>query len=379
MKIDFSCVPSPCYLVDESLLKRNLELLQSIQQRTGCKILLALKGFAMFSLFPVIGKYLHGVTASSLFEARLGFEKMNKEVHIYAPAYPEEDFAELMKYCDHIVFNSFGQWHKYRDKIKNSGAGKIECGLRVNPQYSEIATAIYNPCAENSRLGVTLVNFKSDKLDGLDGLHFHTMCQQNADTLVRTLGVVEEKFGPYLKQMRWLNLGGGHHITRPDYDVETLVHAILRLQEKYGLEIYLEPGEGVVLNTGFLVARVLDIVENNMKIAILDASAACHMPDVLEMPYRPELIGAGLPGEYPYTYRLAGNTCLAGDIIGDYSFREPLKAGERLVFCDMALYTMVKNNMFNGLNLPAIAIRREDGSIEVVRQFTYEDYASRLS
>jgi len=377
-RIDYQSLPSPCYVVDERLLRRNLEILASVQERTGCKILLALKGFSMYAVFPLVGQYLHGVTSSSLFEARLGYEEMGKEVHIYAPAYVEEDFTQILKYCDHIVFNSFAQWQKHKEQVQGVTAKKLECGLRINPQYSEIQTAIYNPCYENSRLGITLAKFQGQDLDGIDGLHFHTMCEQNSDTLERTVKVVEEKFGPYLKQMKWLNLGGGHHITRPDYDLETLVRTILHLRDKYGVEIYLEPGEAIALNTGFLVGQVLDIVDNGMKIAVLDASAACHMPDVLEMPYRPEISGAGKPGEYAHTYRLGGNTCLAGDIIGDYSFPEPLKPGDRLVFGDMAHYTMVKNNMFNGVNLPSIALYNEEEGIKVLKRFGYQDYKSRL-
>ena len=378
-KLDFYALPSPCYVVDERLLTKNLEVLDSVQKRTDCNILLALKGFSMFSLFPLVGKYLKGITASSLFEARLGFEEMGREVHIYAPAYREDEFAELTSICDHMVFNSFGQWELYRDRVKGVKGRKIECGLRVNPEYSEIETPIYNPCYENSRLGVTLANFKPDALEGLDGLHFHTLCEQNSDALARTVKVVDEKFGPYLKKMKWLNMGGGHHITRPDYDIDTLVESILFFKEKYGLQIYLEPGEAIALNTGYLVATVLDIVKNGMEIAILDTSAACHMPDVLEMPYRPPILESGKPGEKNYTYRLGGPTCLSGDIIGDYSFDKPLKAGDRLVFCDMAHYTMVKNNTFNGVNLPSIARYNEEEGLIVVRRFGYEDYRNRLS
>jgi len=379
MDIDFNKLPSPCYVVDERLLEKNLKILHSVQERTGCSILLAQKGFSMHSVYPLIGKYLKGVTSSSLFEARLGYEKMGKEVHIYAPAYMDSEFDEILKYCDHIVFNSFHQWKKYRDRVKAVKTKKVECGIRINPEYSEIETPIYNPCYANSRLGVTLSNFEPDELEGIDGLHFHTMCEQNSDTLERTIKVVDEKFGKYIKKMKWLNLGGGHHITRPDYDIETLVRSIMYFKDKYGVDIYLEPGEAVALNTGYLVSTVLDIVENGMKIAILDASATCHMPDVLEMPYRPNIIGAGKPGEYPYTYRLGGNTCLAGDIIGDYSFREPLKPGDRIVFCDMAHYTMVKNNMFNGINLPSIVLYSEKEGAKVIREFHYEDYETRLS
>ena len=342
MKMDFGALPTPFYLIDEGLLTKNLEILKAVQERTGCRILLALKGFSMYSVFPLVGKFLSGVTASSLFEARLGYEEMGKEVHVYAPAYKEEEFDELLRYADHIVFNSFDQWNRFKDKAKRAKPKKVECGIRLNPEYSEISTPIYNPCYQNSRLGVTLKNFRPGELGGIDGLHFHTMCEQNSDTLMRTVRVVDEKFGPFIKDMKWLNLGGGHHITRPDYDMETLIRSILFFKDKYDIEIYLEPGEAIALNTGFLVASVLDVVENGMAIAVLDTSAACHMPDVLEMPYRPEIIGAGKPGDHPYTYRLGGLTCLAGDVIGDYSFRKPLKSGDRLVFCDMAHYTMVK-------------------------------------
>lgn len=378
MSIDFSIPSTPCYVVDESLLIHNLKILQSVQQRTGCKILLAQKAFSMFSVYPLIKRYLYGAASSSLYEARLAFEKMGSEVHIYAPAYREDEFEEIMKYSDHIVFNSFSQWDKFKEKVKASPK-KISCGLRINPEYSEIQTEIYNPCAVGSRLGVTLKNFRQEDLDGIEGLHFHTMCEQNSDALEHTLPHVEEKFGPYLRQMKWVNFGGGHHITRPDYDIETLVRCILHFKEKYGVEVYLEPGEAVALNTGYLVSTVLDIVENGIKIAILDTSAACHMPDVLEMPYRPEIIGAGKPGENSYDYRLAGPTCLAGDVIGDYSFQKPLSPGDRVVFCDMAHYTMVKNNTFNGVGLPAIVLYREKGGLQVIRQFGYHDFEMRLS
>ncbi|WP_449600519.1 carboxynorspermidine decarboxylase [Paenibacillus sp. Marseille-Q9583] len=378
MDIDISAVPSPCYLVDERLLTRNLEIMNSVQERTGAKILLAQKGFSMHSLYPLVGKYLHGVTSSSLFEARLGYEKMGKEVHVYAPAYIDSEFDELLRYSDHIVFNSFDQWNRFKDRVKNAPK-QISCGIRVNPEYSEIEVPLYDPCYNYSRMGVTLPNFRPEELEGIDGLHFHTMCEQNSDTLERTLKVVEEKFGPYLKGMKWLNFGGGHHITRPDYDLETLVKSILHMKETYGVEIYLEPGEAVALNTGYLVATVLDVMHNGMDIAILDTSAECHMPDVLAMPYRPNIIDAGQPGEYPYTYRLGGMTCLAGDVIGDYSFKEPLKYGDRLVFLDMAHYSMVKNHMFNGVNLPSIVSYNEEEGIKVIKQFAFEDFSERLS
>ncbi len=378
MNIDFSQCQTPCYVVDERLLEKNLKILHSVQQRTGCSILLALKGFSMFSVFPLVAQYLKGITASSLFEARLGYEEMGKEVHIYSPAYVDEEFDEIVKYCDHIVFNSFNQWNKYKERVARSSR-QVEIGLRINPEYSEIETPIYNPCYQNSRLGVTLKNFKEEELEGIHGLHFHTMCEQNSDTLERTVKVVDEKFGKYISRMKWINMGGGHHITRDDYDIETLVKSIMFFKNKYGVEVYLEPGEAIALNTGFLVSTVLDIVNNGMDIAILDTSAACHMPDVIEMPYRPNIIGAEIPGKYEYSYRLGGPTCLAGDVIGDYSFKQPLKPGDKLVFCDMAHYTMVKNNMFNGVNLPSIVTFNEKDGITVIKRFGYEDYKSRLS
>lgn len=378
MKIDFNALPTPCYIVDERLMIKNLEVLNKVMEQTGCKILLAQKGFSMFYFYPLIGKYLCGSTASSLFEAKLGFEEMGKEVHIYAPAYKEEEFDEICEICDHIVFNSFEQWNQYKSRVKNSEKS-IECGLRINPEYSEIETDIYNPCFKNSRLGVTLSGFKTGDLDGIDGLHFHTMCEQNSDVLERTIEVIDKNFGQYMGKMKWINFGGGHHITRPDYDLHKLVQCIGYIQGKYDVEVYLEPGEAVALNTGFLVAKVLDVVHNDMDIAILDTSAACHMPDVLEMPYRPEIIGAKRPNESVYTYRLGGPTCLAGDIIGDYSFDHPLKPGDRLVFCDMAHYTMVKNNTFNGINLPSIAAFNEKEGIKIIKQFGYSDFKGRLS
>ncbi|MDP9676704.1 carboxynorspermidine decarboxylase [Paenibacillus jamilae] len=353
--------------------------MNSVQERTGCSILLALKGFSMFSTFPLVGKYLKGVTSSSLFEARLGREKMDKEVHVYAPAYVDSEFDELLEYVDHIVFNSFDQLKRFKSRVQGVTSKKIDIGIRVNPEYSEIETPLYDPCYNNSRMGVTLANFRPEDLDGVDGIHFHTMCEQNSDTLERTIKVVDEKFGPYIKQMKWLNFGGGHHITREDYDLDTLVRCIQYFQDKYGVQVYLEPGEAIALNTGYLVATVLDTMKNGMDIAILDTSAECHMPDVLAMPYRPNIIGAGKPGEYAHTYRLGGLTCLAGDVIGDYSFKEPLKPGDKLVFCDMAHYTMVKNHMFNGVNLPAIASYNDEEGIKVIRQFSYEDFSSRLS
>lgn len=378
MDIDISTLPTPSYLVDQQLLIKNLELLSSVKERTGCKILLAQKAFSMFSVYPLIAKYLDGVTSSGVMEARLGYEEMGKEVHTYAPAFADHEMDDVIRYSDHIVFNSFHQWNKFKDKVKNSGK-QIECGLRLNPKYSEIDTDIYNPCFTGSRLGITPEQFQPDQLDGIDGLHFHTMCEQNSDTLERTLKVVDDTFGSYIKQMKWLNFGGGHHITRSDYDIETLIRCIQFAQDTYGVQVYLEPGEAVALNTGYLVSTVLDTIENGMHLAILDTSAACHMPDVLEMPYRPQIIGAGLPNEKTYTYRLGGPTCLAGDIIGDYSFDAPLKEGDKLIFCDMTHYTMVKNNTFNGMNLPSIALYSQENGLQIIKQFGYEDFKSRLS
>ena len=378
MDIDISTLPTPSYLVDQRLLIKNLELLASVKERTGCKILLAQKAFSMFSVYPLIAKYLDGVTSSGVMEARLGYEEMGKEVHTYAPAFADHEMDDVIRYSDHIVFNSFHQWNKFKDKVKNSGK-QIECGLRLNPKYSEIDTDIYNPCFTGSRLGITPEQFQPDQLDGIDGLHFHTMCEQNSDTLERTLKVVDDTFGSYIKQMKWLNFGGGHHITRSDYDIETLIRCIQFAQDTYGVQVYLEPGEAVALNTGYLVSTVLDTIENGMHLAILDTSAACHMPDVLEMPYRPHIIGADLPNEKTFTYRLGGPTCLAGDIIGDYSFDAPLKEGDKLIFCDMAHYTMVKNNTFNGMNLPSIALYSQENGLQIIKQFGYEDFKSRLS
>lgn len=378
MKIDFNQVSTPCYVVDEGLLKKNLEILHGVMERTGCEILLAQKAYSMYSTYPMIGQYLSGTTASSLFEAKLGHEEMGREVHIFSPAYREDEFDEILSICDHIVFNSIAQWEKYKSKVLTSPR-KVSCGLRINPEYSEIETDLYNPCFPNSRFGITLEGLKGADLSGIEGLHFHTMCEQNSDVLERTLRVVEEKFGTYMQEMKWINFGGGHHITREDYDIETLVRCIKQVTEAYDVKVYLEPGEAVALNTGFLVSSVLELGENGMQLAILDTSASCHMPDVIEMPYRPNIIGSGKAGEYAYTYRLGGPTCLAGDVIGDYSFREPLKVGDKLVFCDMAIYSMVKNNTFNGINLPAIYLNTLNNEIKLIRQFGYEDFKRRLS
>ena len=373
---------TPCYVVQEAKIRENLEILRGICEDTGCRILLAQKAFSMYSLYPLIGEYLDGATASGLYEARLGYEEMGKENHIFSPAYREDEMDEILTYCDHIIFNSPAQLRKYREKVKRAGRSM---GLRINPECStQEGHAIYDPCAPFSRLGTTEEKFRSgmseEDIASLDGLHFHTLCEQNADDLAKTLDAVEAKFGDVLHEMKWLNFGGGHHITRADYDRELLKECILRMKEKYGLEIYLEPGEAVALNAGLLITEVLEIAENGMEIAILDTSAACHMPDVLEMPYRPPLKNAGEPGDSrkPYVYRLAGPTCLAGDVIGDYSFEVPLQRGSRLEFQDMAIYTMVKNNTFNGMKLPDIVLEKTDGTCVAVRAFEYEDFKSRL-
>mgnify|MGYP001852622732 FL=1 len=372
---------TPCYVIDEKKLRENLEILAGVQQRTGCKILLAQKAFSCFYEYPLIGKYLKGTTASGLFEARLGREEMNLENHVFSPAYREEEMDEIAGLCDHIVFNSFGQLEKYAPRLKGKSIG-----LRINPECStQEDHAIYDPCAPGSRLGVTAKKFRENVkrspqlLEALDGLHFHTLCEQNSDDLERTLAAVEEKFGQWLPRMKWLNMGGGHHITRADYDIDRLERCIRRMQERYGVEVYLEPGEAVALNAGYLATQVLDVVENGIQTLILDASAACHMPDVLEMPYRPPLRDSGKPGEKPWTYRLSSYTCLAGDIIGDYSFDREIQAGDRLYFEDMAIYSMVKNNTFNGIGLPDIAVMDENGDCRVIRSFGYEDFKERLS
>ncbi len=376
--IDICHLTTPCYLTDARLLKKNTALLRQIQDETGCKILLAQKAFSMFSAYPLIRDDLAGTTASGLYEAKLGRKHFGKEVHVFSPAFPEKDFPELLQISDHIVFNSLHQWKKYRPQVQ-AAQRNISCGLRVNPGYAEVETDLYNPCIPGSRMGVLPEQMETDAFEGLEGLHFHTMCEQDAPVLERTLEHFLPKFDKWLRHCKWVNFGGGHHITRPDYDIECLLRCIRRVQAEYDVQIYLEPGEAVALNAGYLVASVLDIVHNGMDIAILDASAACHMPDVLEMPYRPHILYSGTAGEKAYTYRLAGNTCLAGDVIGDYSFDKPLQAGDKLVFCDMAIYSMVKNNTFNGMPLPDIALYNEDGTIEIVRHFGYHDFEERLS
>ncbi|MBC8378767.1 MAG: carboxynorspermidine decarboxylase [Planctomycetes bacterium] len=372
---------TPCYLIDLGLLKKNLQVLQAVQARTGCKILLAQKGYAAWSTYGLCRQYLAGAAASSLHEARLAHEYFGGQLHLCTPAYRDDEMDEYLKIVDHIVFNSFTQWGRFKDKVQ-SAPRKIECGLRINPMHSEVTTPIYDPCGPGSRLGIPLDQFQGDQLDGISGLHFHTLCELNADSLERTLPAVEKQFGEVLRQMDWINFGGGHHITRADYDIDLLCKLIDDFQTRYPnlKTIYLDPGEAIALNTGVLVASVLDIMHNDTDIAILDTSASAHMPDVLEMPYRPVIIGGGQPGEKKHTFRLAGPTCLAGDVIGDYSFDKPLTAGDKLVFGDMAHYTMVKNTMFNGINLPDIVLYDpETNEYKLQRRFTYDDFKSRLS
>lgn len=381
---DVGALETPAFVCDLGALEENLAILGEAQRAAGCKILLALKGFAMWSTFDRVRRVLPGTTASSPHEARLGRERFGGEVHACAPAYSEADFDELLQLCDHIVFNSCGQARRFLPRASAFRRAHpdraISFGLRINPEHREVEVALYDPCAPCSRLGVTRSELDPEVLAQVDGLHWHTLCELGADALERTIAAVEEKFGEFLPSMKWVNMGGGHHITRPGYEIDRLARVVSAFRERWGVEVYLEPGEAIALDTGVLVASVLDIVHNEIDIAVLDTSATAHMPDVLEMPYRPRIQGAGEPGELAHTFRLAGLSCLAGDVIGDWSFDRPLKVGDKLVFMDMIHYTMVKTTNFNGVRLPSIALAHpEDGSIEVVRRFGYESYASRLS
>lgn len=406
----FKDIKTPSYVIDENKLIHNLNILKSVEKETGCHILLAQKAFSSYVMYPLIGKYISGTTASGLYEARLGKEEMNKENHVYAPAYKQEDMDELVKICDHIIFNSVSQLRKYKRQCLDAG---VSIGLRINPEVSTQGEhAIYDPCAAGSRLGVTLMalnkGLSEDKhlLEGVDGLHFHTLCEQNSDDLKTTLDAVEEKFGKYMNKCKWVNMGGGHHITREDYDISLLINCIRHVQRTYNVQVYLEPGEAVALNAGYLVTEVLDKVDNGIETLILDASAACHMPDVLEMPYTPPLYDAKIVSmasgvsdvapvqqeealkiqessiynkkpESKYIYRLSSYTCLAGDIIGDYEFNHEINVGDRLIFMDMAIYSMVKNNTFNGIPLPSISVLR-NGKISLIKSFKYDDFKCRL-
>ncbi|BCD98068.1 carboxynorspermidine decarboxylase [Marinagarivorans cellulosilyticus] len=379
---DIHSVPSPSYIIDEVQLEKNLQILADVQARSGAKVLLALKAFSMFDVAPLIMKYLSGTCASGPYEAQLGREEYGGEVHTYAAAYRPQDIEQVLALSNHVVFNSFNQWQQYKAQalVAQKARPQLSFGLRINPEHSEGATAIYDPCAPCSRMGIPLHQFENQDLSGIDGLHFHTLCEQDFAPLSRTLDAVESRFGHLLAQMKWINFGGGHHITRDDYQVDALIERVKSFSKAYNVQVYLEPGEAIALNAGIFVAEVLDTFTNNMELAILDASATCHMPDVLEMPYRPQITGAGNASEKPYTYRLGGPSCLSGDVIGDYSFDQPLKIGERLMFEDMAIYTMVKNTTFNGIPLPAIIkANSQTGEFETVKTFSYQDFKMRLS
>lgn len=380
--LDVTRVPSPCYVVDKAKLEQNLRILDYVQQQSGAKVLLALKAFSMFSLAPLVMKYLNGVCASGLNEAKLGREEFGKEVHTYSAAFRPQEFEEILAVSDHLVFNSFNQWETYKERCLAAQQDRphLEFGLRINPEHSEGETPMYDPCAPCSRMGIPIRQFANNDLHGISGLHFHTLCEQDFAPLARTLDAVEEKFGDILPSLKWVNFGGGHHITRADYQVDALIERLKAFQTKYDVQVYLEPGEAIALNAGVFVSEVLDTLNNGMDIAILDASATCHMPDVIEMPYRPRITGAGEPGERNHTYRLGGPSCLAGDVIGDYSFSNPLQIGDRMTFEDMAIYTMVKNTTFNGINLPSICVwDSTTDELEVIKNFGYEDFKQRLS
>lgn len=373
-----SALPSPCWVLEENKLIDNLKIIETIKQISGAKVLLALKGYALWQSFPTIKPYLDGCCASGLYEAKLSHEEFRKETHTYSPAFKKEELDEIATISHHLVFNSPGQFIRFAHRVKELNPS-LSLGLRVNPEYSEAPKEIYNPCGLNSRLGTTIQNFDDSILEACDGLHFHALCEQSADALENVLAHFEEKFGTYIPQMKWINFGGGHHITRKGYDVKKLINLIKAFKHKYDVEVYLEPGEAIGWETGTLVATVLDIVHNGMDIAILDTSAEAHMPDTIIMPYRADVRGAGKANEKAYTYRLAGNTCLAGDIMGEYSFDAPLSAGDKIIFEDQMHYTMVKATTFNGIKLPNIAIQRQNGEIDVVREFGYEDFKARLS
>ena len=375
-------VPSPCFVVDEQAVERNLKILHRVQEESGARVLAALKAFSLWRLAPLVAKYLSGTCASGLHEARLGREEYGGGVHVFSAAYTEQDLREILKLADHVVFNSFSQWQRFQPLVQEAKKARpgLRFGLRINPQHSEGDVPIYDPCAPCSRLGIPLSQFEGQSLEGITGLHFHTLCEQDVEPLKRTLMAVEEKFGHLLPQMEWVNFGGGHHITEPGYQVDELIALIRDFSARYRVQVFLEPGEAVAIHTGVLVTEVLDLAWNDMAQAILDTSATCHMPDILEMPYRPRVIGAGLPGEFAHSYRLGGMTCLAGDVVGDYSFAAPLEVGQRLMFDDMSHYTMVKTTTFNGINLPSIALwNPATDQLRVIRQFGYEDFRQRLS
>jgi carboxynorspermidine decarboxylase len=381
-QLDLQRLPSPCFVVDEIAVERNLAILKSVADRSGAKVLAALKAFSMWSLAPLTAKYLNGTCASGLHEAKLGHEQYGGEVHVFAAAYSEDDIIALLEFAHHIVFNSCGQWLRFRERCLAAQVKRpeLQFGLRINPEHSEGAVAIYDPCAPGSRLGITFSELHDEALDGISGLHFHTLCEQGFEPLERTVKAVEQKFGHLLAQMKWVNFGGGHHITADGYNIDGLVDLVGRFSSAHDVQVYLEPGEAVAIGTGILSCEVLDITFNQLNQAILDISATCHMPDTLEMPYRPDITGAGLANEYAHTYRLGGLTCLAGDVVDDYSFEQPLHIGQRLIFEDMSHYTMVKTTTFNGTKLPALALwNSKTDHLNVVKTFGYEDFKNRLS
>jgi carboxynorspermidine decarboxylase len=381
-RLDTAGLPSPCFVVDEAVIQRNLDILHDVGERSGARVLAALKAFSMWSLAPLYRDRVWGTCASGLHEARLGAEHYGGEVHVYAAAFGEADLSQVLRIADHVVFNSGSQWLRFRERCAAAQAERsgLAFGLRVNPQHSEGATPIYDPCAPGSRLGIPAEELTEAVMEGISGLHFHTLCEQPFEPLARTVAAFEERFGQWLPQLSWVNFGGGHHITAPGYDIEGLVALLREFSERHGVQVYLEPGEAVAIGSGVLVTEVLDVMRSGMHHAILDTSATCHMPDTLEMPYRADISGAGLPGVLPHTYRLGGLTCLAGDVMGDYSFAEPLRVGQRLLFEDMSHYTMVKTSTFNGTRLPAIAIwNSRSGDLRVVKTFDYDDFRERLS
>ncbi|WP_439133409.1 carboxynorspermidine decarboxylase [Pseudomaricurvus sp.] len=386
-QFDPTRVPSPCFVVDEVAVRKNLEILNRVQRESGAKVLLALKAFSMFSLAPTIGQYLSGTCASGLHEAKLGREEFKGEVHTFSAAFTEKDLPEILQLSDHVVFNSFNQWQRFQPLVQEAKTlrstlqrSQLEFGLRVNPLHSEGATPIYDPCAPGSRLGIPKSAFEGQSLEGISGLHFHTLCEQGFGPLSRTLDAVEAQFAEYFPKLKWINFGGGHHITAEGYDVDQLIARIKGFQDKYGLQVYIEPGEAIAIQSGVLVSEVLDVLNYQQPLAILDTSATCHMPDTLEMPYRAEIFGAGEQAEKNHSYRLGGQTCLAGDVMGDYSFDTPLQIGQRLMFDDMSHYTMVKTSTFNGIGLPSIALWNSDtDDLKIIKQFGYEDFKQRLS
>ncbi len=380
-RLDTARVPTPCFVVDRVAIEENLRVLDRVQHASGAKILLALKAFAMWALAPLVARHLQGTCASGLDEARLGREEFGGEVHTFSAAYGERDLAAIMQLSDHVVFNSFSQWERFQPLVRSARAlrPQLRFGLRVNPEHSEGGNPLYDPCAPCSRLGIPRSRFHGD-LAGISGLHFHTLCEDDFAPLARTVAAFERGFGEFIAGMQWINFGGGHHITRDGYDIDGLVHLLRDFRARHGVQVYLEPGEAVALDAGVLVAEVLDLTYNGMPLAILDASATCHMPDVIEGPYRPRIIDAGEPHEHPYLYRLGGQSCLAGDVVGDYSFARPLEVGDRLVFEDMAIYSMVKTTTFNGMRLPSIALwDSQSDALRIVREFGYEDFKCRLS